>query len=281
MPLPTAFSYLDYRTFLRDWFDARKRQDPSYSHSAFAREGGCSRSALANVLSGARTPRPATLDAFARAMALTPSERNYLGLLVELASAQDIDQRRQVMERILASERYHQVRYAEHGEENDLFRYVEHWYIPVIRELAGLPGFRADAEWVASRLQPRITVDEARDALDRLFELDLLRHGPDGRVERQEIQFRTEPEASQEALMHFYRQALPELLTHLERRPSSEQHLTAATVTLAPELVEEAKARLNAVMSQLAALADASSDQGEQQVYQVAVQLVPVSRDEA
>ena len=277
MTLPSIFSYLDYRAFLQDWFDARKREDPTYSYARFAEDGDCSRSALANVLSGARTPRAGTLDAFARAMELTPSARNYLGLLVELATAQGLDERRQVMERILAAEHYQQVRLAERGPDSDLFRYIEHWYVAAIRELAALPDFQADPTWIASILRPRISVEEAADALDRLFELGMLRHAVDGSVERREVQFRTENVARQEAILHFYREALPALLRTVEVRADDEQAVMAATLLLPPDLVPEATARVAALTNQLAAMADAAGVDGERRVYQLAVQLIPIS----
>ncbi len=104
---PCIFGYLDHRVFLRDWIDARKRHDPHYSYAAFARAGGCSKAAVSNVLNGARTPRPDTLDAFARAMALTPDERNYLGLLVDYSAAPTVERRREVLHRLLSNHRYH------------------------------------------------------------------------------------------------------------------------------------------------------------------------------
>lgn len=277
MSQPSVFSYLDYRSFLRDWFEARKRSDDGYSYARFAEDGGCSKSTLANVLSGARSPRSGTLDAFARAMSLTPSERNYLGLLVELSEAEGLDRRREVMERILVSERYQQVRLAKGGDESELFRLVEHWYIPAVRELAALPAFRPDPEWIARTLRPSISVDEARDALDRLFELKLLRYGPNGTVERGEIQFRTEPEVRERAILHLYREAIPELLRRFESTEDYPSHVMAATIILPPDLMAEAKARLSATVNQLAALGDAAGVDGERRIYQLAVQLVPIS----
>lgn len=32
---PVVFGYLDYRKYLRDWFDAKKLRNPRYSHRAF------------------------------------------------------------------------------------------------------------------------------------------------------------------------------------------------------------------------------------------------------
>lgn len=277
MTLPSVFSYIDYRTFLRDWFAARKREEPGYSYARFASDGGCSKSTLANVLSGARTPRAATLDAFARAMELTPSGRNYLGLLVELASASDLESRRRVMDRILASDRYGQVRFAEQESPSTVARYLEHWYIPAIRELAALPDFRPDPAWIARRLRPEISVDQADAALQCLFELDFLRHGSDGGVELREVQFRTEPEADQAAIMHFHRTQVPELLRHVRGEHAAEQHLLTGTIHLPPDLVTEVKARLDAFFGQVAVLADAAPDAEGARVYQYSAQLLPLT----
>lgn len=278
MDLPSVFAYLDYRSFLRDWFEARKRQDATYSHGRFAREAGCSRSTLSNVIAGNRTPRADTLDAFARAMNLDPAERNYLGLLVDLTAAQDLDSRREAMDRILASERYKQVRVAENESDSTVFRYVEHWYVPAVRELAGLPGFRADPEWIAHQLRPRISVDQARDALERLFELDFLRRTGDGRVEPQEVRFRTEATA-QSAIMHFHRDQVPALLRHVRLEDHALQHLVASTIVLPDSMLPEVKARLDTLVEQLATLADAAPrDQGAR-VFQLAVQLLAISEE--
>ena len=53
---PVVFGYLDYRKYLRDWFDAKKLRNPRYSHRAFSRRTGQrSPSFLADVIKGAET----------------------------------------------------------------------------------------------------------------------------------------------------------------------------------------------------------------------------------
>jgi uncharacterized protein (TIGR02147 family) len=275
--LPNVFSYVDYRAFLESWFAARKGQDPSYSYTTFARDGGCSRAALANVISGTRHPRPATLDAFARAMGLDPSARNYLGLLVELASAQTMEGRRGVMDRILSSERLGQLRLAENTRDDHVFRYLEHWWVPVICELVEVEGFREDPAWIAAMLRPRITDAQAAAALATLLELGFVRRTESGGLVRAEIRFRTAPETLAAAAEHFHREAVTALLRAIDASNGSEQHLLAATVTLSPALVPEAKARLNAVIEQLATLGDGDAAPAARRVYQIAVQLLPVT----
>ena len=277
MAPPSVFSYLDHRDFLRDWIAYRKRSTPRYSYAMFARAGGCSKAAIANVVSGARMPRPQTLDAISLAMGLGPEERNYLGLIVEHAAAPDVRTRRAVLDRMMASERYRQVRQAESYSDLDMFRYFEHWYVPAIRELATLPGFRSDPEWVAGALRPPIRVDEAVAALDTLFDLGLLERRQDGGVDVSEPRLRTRPEALQRAANHFHKVAIPELLRKLDSDLAPEQHVMAATLCVAPDTVDECKARIGNLVEQLATLADDKAVAGPHRVYQLAVQFVPVS----
>ncbi len=279
VPQPNVFAYIDFRTFLRDWFEARKTDDSAYSYAAFAQAGGCSKAALANVLSGARNPRTETLDAFARAMDLDPPARNYLGLLVDLATAPDTSARREVMDKILSAERYGQLRWAEDERETDVFRYLEHWYLPAIRELAGHPSFQAEPEWVAQTLSPPIAVDAARAALDTLFDLGLIYRGESGRIERREVRFRTRTETQQHAAADYHRRVIPDLLRDIDTKDGKTQHLLAATLSLPTSMLPEAKARLNGVFEYLATAADDAADDDRRRVYQLAIQLFPVSEE--
>lgn len=277
MNSPSVFSYIDYIAFLRDWFAARKSVEPSYSYGVFARSAGCSKAALANVINGSRSPRASTLDAFARAMELTAPERNYLGLLVELASAPDTATRLDVMKRLLAVDRYGQIRRAEATPSADIERYLAHWWIPAIREMAGLPGFRADPDWIAERMNPPITPTQAEEALTALFELDFLGRNKTGDVEVQQIRFATAERATGDAVARFHREEIPTLLAGLDVSHHAEQHVMTATITLDPAMVPEAKARLHAAVEQLATMGDAREPQSPGRVFQVAIQLLPVT----
>ena len=277
--MTSVYAYLDYRAFLSDWIAQRRTTDPGYSYAAFSRAGGCSKASIANVLSGARSPRPDTLDAFARAMELNPSERNYLGLLVELDAAPSQRVRRDVMDRILSTERFRQVRRAEHEAVADVSRYFEHWYIPAIREMAALPGFQEDPFWIACTLRPQIRPEEAQAAIDTLLDLGFLLRGPHGELQVREVRFSTSPQESTHgaAVAHVHREIVPGLLREMDTRNHAIQHLLAGTVCVAPSQLPEFRARMNALWEQLGTLGDDRSDDEPRRVYQLALQLLPLS----
>ena len=283
MELPSVHGFMDYREFLRAWFEARKAQEPGYSHAVFAAEAGCSKSTLSNVLGGARRPRPGTLDAFARGMGLSPSERNHLGLLVELAGAQDQAGRRVLLERILAADGGGWIRRAEEEASADtLTRFLSHWYVPVVMELSRIPGFRGEAAWVARALRPTVSETEADHALETLLDMGFLVRDESGQVVPGQMRFETGIDAHHPALTRFYREILPGMLRALDTDLNGEQHLMAATLVLSPAAVKEAKAEVAALVKRLATLADDPEDMTPaSRVYQFAVQLVPVSANTA
>ena len=274
--LPSVLSYLNYRDFLKAWFEARKRIEPSYSYARFGKDGGCSRAALANVIGGNRSPRSGTLDAFARAMGMTPTERNYLGLLVELEAAPTQEERRAVIEKITGSEKFGQFRNVEEEPSEDMARYYANWWTTAIRELVLLPGFRDDPEWIAQELHPPITVEQARTALDTLIDLGFVERTDSGIIQR-ELAFSAPRESAQYALGRYHREVLPSLMASIDTSLHRIQHLASAILLADDALVAELKKNIHDLIQHATSAGDAGPWTDDTRVYQLAVQLLPVS----
>jgi transcriptional regulator with XRE-family HTH domain len=97
--LPSVFEYLDYRRFLADWFEARRRTDSGFSLRAFALKAGLplsNSSFFSKVINGKRN---LTLDLqfrIAKAMKLSPSEIRYFGLMVQMEQSRDPESKRHI-----------------------------------------------------------------------------------------------------------------------------------------------------------------------------------------
>ncbi|MEN0064336.1 MAG: TIGR02147 family protein [Myxococcota bacterium] len=275
MTPPRLTHYLDFRRYLKDWLAYKKHIDPSYSHGVFGKASGLARSTLHNVLYDGRTPKPETLDKFARAIGLCPSERMHLGLLVELNTASSIEQRRQIVRKITEQP---QTGHSEWIEDRpDVFEiYLSRWYYPVVRELARHPSFRADPRWLARTLVPAVTEEEAAEALQTLQDLSLL-DLRDGKVEVRSLRVQTRPDTEARASAEFHKRMVPAILDRMEDVPAELRHLMATVVSLPTELLPEVKLRIVRLIQQISDLADDPAAE-ERRAYQLAVQLIPVSR---
>lgn len=86
---PSAASARCHRSYLREWFDWKKKVNRHFSHRVFARLSGLrSPSLLLRVMQGERNLTPQTLPAVLRAMSLSPEDSAAFGALVRASWAE-------------------------------------------------------------------------------------------------------------------------------------------------------------------------------------------------
>ena len=231
---PVVFGYLDYRKYLRDWFDAKKLRNPRYSHRAFSRRTGQrSPSFLADVIKGRRNLTDDALPKVCVALGLEAEDAAFFQALVQLDQAGSIREKNQAWARLAASQHFREARRLE-GEG---FRYLSHWYIPAIRELSALPSFQADPRWIARVLCPPISVEEATAALDCLKELGMLVQADDGVWEPREVRVSTPHEVAKLAVQNYHEGMLGLAMGAIDRFPAEERHFRAVTAHVPQSLI--------------------------------------------
>lgn len=270
---PDLYTYLDYRRYLRDWFDAKKAANPRYSHRAFARRAGVSSpSLLLAVIEGKRNLTPATIDGFVTAMGLSGEPAAFFAALVALDQAETLEDRNRAWERVRAVRRFREARHlAGEGVE-----YLSCWYYPAIRELAATDGFRSDPEWIAATLRPRVTVTQARKALDVLTALGLLRPDETGHLVPAEASVVTPHEVAGMAAMNYHLGMVDRARAALAESHHTERHYLAVTVAIPQALLPRLKRELDAFQERLLDLCDGAEDPKER-VVQLNLQLFPLS----
>lgn len=273
MAAPDIFTYLDYRKFLRDWFAARKAGNPRFSHRAFARRAKqASPSLLLHVIEGKRNLTPATTEAFTNAMALTGEEAEFFSALVAFDQADTLDERNKAWERVRATRRFREARRL----DGDAVEYLSHWYYPAIRELAACGGLRADPEWVAAQMMPKVTVAQARKALEVLRSLGLLVEDASGYLVPADASVVTPHEVVGLAGMNYHLGMIERARDALQGVPHQERHFAAVTVAIPVSLVSRLKRELDAFQERVLDLCD-GADLPRDRVYQVNLQLLPLT----
>ncbi|MEQ1571863.1 MAG: TIGR02147 family protein [Myxococcota bacterium] len=271
--LPDLYTYLSYRRYLVDWFEARKAADHRFSHRLFVRRAGASSpSLLREIIDGKRNLSPAMTDGFARALGLGASASAFFRDLVALDQAPGEAERNAAWQRISAHRRFHTAR----SIDGAAFAYLSHWYLPATRELALRPDFRPDPEWIAATLWPPVPVVVAREALEVLFALGLLVER-DGRVSPADTSVATPHQVQGLAVHNYHRGMLERAIDAIAGVRAKERHLVGVTVAVPESLVPALKAELDAVQERLLDLCDARASEAER-VYQIELCLFPLSR---
>lgn len=265
------FQFLDYRTYLRAFYDAEKGASPTFSYRAFSmRADLASPNHLKRIIDGDRSLQGEMVERYAKVLGLGPSQRRYFAALVTFTDATDSQQREDAY-RVLRSFRQYQ---DAHQLDERHAAYHESWYIPAIRELTSRPDFRADPKWLARQLRPRVTVREARSALDTLVELGLLRE-VDGRLVRADAVITTGPQTRGAHITRYHRVMLERASQAIDEFPASDRDLSALTCCVDAGTLPVLRAMIADFRRQCVALAEQSRRPA--QVIQLNIQLFPLS----
>ena len=156
----SLFSYLEFRDYLSDWFDAKKKENRRYSHRLFARQiGQKSPSFLSDVIKGRRRLTVETAMAVAQALGLNKTERRYFQLLVTLQQSDEDETKDKIMREVLAlRKRFGAIT----SLEGEAFEILSQWEYTAVYELLKRPDFRLDPVWIGKAIQPPISSRKAR-----------------------------------------------------------------------------------------------------------------------
>lgn len=268
-----VFAYLDYRRYLRAYYEAEKKRRSAFSYRYFSKKAGLrSPNLLKLVIDGERNLGPDSVHKFIQALGLSGKEADFFLDLVTFAQAPSVAEKNRAFERISASRRFRSARRI----DGSLFDYLSHWYYPAIRELTARPDFVEDPKWLARQLQPRISVAEAERSLSLLLSLGLIVRNPKtGRIERGEPTLTTEHEVTSLAVKNFHRQMLERASDSIDTVKPNRRDLAALTVCVSEKTAGLIKERIHQFREEIAQLCD--QDEEARTVYQMNVQLFPLS----
>src|SRR5690606_4572701 len=102
-----VFRYHDYRSFLADFYDAKKRRTQGFSYRAFSRAAGLGApNYLKLVIDGQRNLTPTMAQRFASTCGLGREACEYFGVLVTFTQATSSDERAEAYQRLTRFRRY-------------------------------------------------------------------------------------------------------------------------------------------------------------------------------
>ncbi len=267
---PLVYTYLDYRTFLRDYYDFRKGQNRGFSHRFFARRAGFSSpSFLKLVIEGKRNLSEEMAERFAEACRLDKAQAAYFCLLVRFDQAKSSEEKQEHYKHLVARRRHQGI-----GEvETARYAYFSTWYLPAIRELSLREDFQADPAWISQELWPSVPVGKVVEALDTLKTLGLLSH----EGERSDaLLLTTAQETGSILIASYHREMLERAAQAIDLIPAAQRDLSALVLCLGDEGLRKLKERMQAFRRELLELSSLESD--PQKVVQVNFQLFPLSK---
>lgn len=272
---PSLYDFLDYRRYLRAYYEAGKAHTRHISFRYLSRRAGFrSPNFIKLVMDGERNLSEEGAEKIAQALELRSPELEFFRDMVLFTQSQNHEERNEIFTRLSHSKQFRAARRIDQG----MFEYLSHWYYPAIREMVARKDFDASPAWIASQLFPPITPEQAERAFALLLSLELVMPDPEhpGGYVRHDPHLTTGHEVSQLGVGNYHRQMTSLAMDSIAHVRASERHLSAMTMCIDAELFEALREKILAFRESVVA----QSEQSEtpDRVYQLNLQFFPLSR---
>ena len=241
-----VFDYLDYRCFLSDYYQAKKPR--GFSYRSFSRMAGLGApNYLKLVTQGQRNLTAAMAARFASACGLQGEAASFFESLVEFNQATHAQARQECYAKLSSFRRYRQAQKLELAQA----AYHSEWYFPAIRELCACSDFVAEPEWIAARLLPPITTQQARRALDVLLQLGLLERKTPSNVMQTTAVVSTGPQTSGIHIRSYHAEMMRRATAAMELVPAVQRDISSVTLCVDARSLPQLKERIQAFRREL------------------------------
>lgn len=267
-----VYDYQNFRLFIAEAMEEKRKQSKAFSLRAFASKSGfSSHTFLPKVISGSRNLASDSARKVGIALGLKGSDLRYFETLVDYNQCLDEDERSRLYRELMGI-------YAARNKQpldDRHSQYYDFWYFPVVRHLAAYAPWKNNYAKLAEMVAPPITEEQAKDAVNCLVELGLLRKDDEGswsvnsntiNVDKIPLVARTKGR----------RDILLRGLDAQERFSAQERFTYCALLSMNESSKENVITLLRDAGKK--SIEEASQDQGVNRVYQAVLQLFPVSQ---
>ena len=269
---PDVLQYTNYRVYLRDYYEYKKKTVPAFSLRFFAEKAGLSSHAhLKLTIDGKRNITKNTVVKLIHGLGLESQRAAYFESLVFFNQAQtDADKQVYYAQLLKASPRSKL-----HKMDKAQFRIFREWHHSAILEMVALKDFRPIPDWISKRLGGLVTPAQVTESLKLLVEVGLLVKTANGYRQRDPL-ITTDDEVQDLMVKMYHLQMLKLSASMLSALPGAQRDVSALTFSIKREDFPKLKKHLQLMRKELL---DFSAKAGEaEEVVQVNIQLYPLTR---
>ncbi|MCB9497453.1 MAG: TIGR02147 family protein [Fibrobacteria bacterium] len=264
--------YTDFREFLKDFYEDRKKRSSTFSYRQFSLKAGIrSPSLLREVTEGRRNLTETSILQFIQGLGLTETDARFFTALVHYNQAQDPRTRMQWLETMRGLRRRVKATFV----PLERHEYYSRWYLPVLRELACQVDWDRDFGKLGAQVRPELSALETEQAIDLLVRLGFLEYD-----QRRWIQpdpaLTTGPEVDSRHVRAGNQQFADLGAKSIEEVPPSRRDVSTLVVGVSEDGFRRIKEEIRLFKERVARIAE--DDVDSDGVFAVNVQLVPHSR---
>ena len=269
------FEYLDYREFLRDYYQSKKAANPAFSLRAFSDKIGFkAKDFISRVMQGDKNLSTQSIQKIVTGLKFGKREASFFEDLVWFNQAETMDEKNSWFQKMQNELKI--VRFTEGQHQLAFYQYqvYSHWRHLVVRSLIGMYGFHGDFTSLAKSVHPTITIEEAKESVELLAKCNLVKKNDDGSYELVNKDITTGDRTSKIALRGFHQHCLALGAESIDRDPPTMRNISGLTLGISQAGYEKIVERMSAFRKEIAQIAN--EDKDADKVYQMQLLLFPI-----
>ena len=270
-----VFEYLDYREFLRDYYQSKKAANPAFSLRAFSDKIGFkTKDFISRVMQGDKNLSTQSIQKIVTGLKFGKREASFFEDLVWFNQAETMDEKNSWFQKMQNELKI--VRFTEGQHQLAFYQYqvYSHWRHLVVRSLIGMYGFHGDFTSLAKSVHPTITIEEAKESVELLEKCNLVKKNEDGSYELVNKDITTGDRTSKIALRGFHQHCLALGAESIDRDPPTMRNISGLTLGISQAGYEKIVERMSAFRKEIAQIAN--EDKDADKVYQMQLLLFPI-----
>lgn len=271
--------YLDYRVYMREFYEERKRTS-AFTWREFSKLSGFASSGYLKLVCDGKTRlRKAGAESVAKAMGLTGYQAEYFCCMVEFCDAQTNEEKQAAYGEMCRLADANKVRIL----GGEAYSYFSSWINPTLRELAPImPGVKPLE--MARMLCPSVPAAEVRYSLDQMVQMGLLRRiESEGRVtyEQADVGINPVDNADHKAAINVAVRSMQKQFARLaadalDEFDGSERNLSGITMGLDRVAYERVATEMAKFRKKIESIVSEVKDYDR--VYRINLQMFPLTR---
>lgn len=274
MGVPDIFQYSNFRSYIDDFQKERAKECPSFNRSHICRLLGIpnTRSFFNDIVKGKKLT-PQYVEKFTEIFEMNEEESQYFRILVNMNQAENSSEREIYFEQLLG---FYQI--PQRKLTMDLCHYYNHWYHGAIRAVLETSDFSNDYLWLANRIYPAITAEEARSSIRLLDRLGLIKQDENKFWRVTDKAITSAPNLNKELLVQFNLKSLDLSKEALINNNGMHKQFSTNTISVSSDTYEKLNQRIKKFKSEIRTLVDNDQSKADK-VYQLNIQLFPVANE--
>jgi uncharacterized protein (TIGR02147 family) len=269
--VPDIFDYLDYRKFLKNYHDDRKKNDPWFTHRYVAEKLSFNSGFYTKIIQGKRHISLKFAAPFAAFLNLGKRETEYFLTMVLFCKAKTHAEKNSFFEKLISFNRS-----KNHVLSQEQYAYFGTWYNPVIREVLAYYPFSGDYATLAKMVIPRITPAMAKKSIELLESLNLIKRHDDGVYGKVSPVWTTGEEARSMAIVNYQKAVMDLAKDAYDAFPKDERSMSTLTISVSAREYDEIRNDITALRQKI--LDAAQKCNAPDRVYQCNFFVFPVAK---